>query len=64
MVGKRPEVDTEEFIQHRLEKQIREQCELHGWATAVSVANPLEILIMFEEQNEELEPTTDKTDKR
>ena len=57
MAGKRPEVDTEEFIQNRLEKQIREQCELHGWATAVSVANPLDILILFEEQDEEIETT-------
>lgn len=56
MSGKRPEVDTEEFIQSRLEKHVREQYELHGWATAVSVANPLEILIMLEEEGEDDEP--------
>lgn len=53
MSGKRPEVDTEEFIQSRLEKHVREQYELHGWATAVSVANPLEILIMLEEDKDD-----------
>ena len=58
MVGKRPEVDTEEFIQNRLEVQVRLQCELHGWATAVSVANPVDILIMFEEQSEDIDPPT------
>ena len=58
MTGKRPEVDTEEFIQHRLEKQIREQCELHGWATAVSVANPVDILILLEEEDEDVDPQT------
>lgn len=52
-MGKRPEVDTEEFVQSRLERQIREQCELHGWATAVSVANPIDILILFEEEEAE-----------
>lgn len=52
----KPEIDTDEFLQSRLEKKVREQYELHGWATAVSVANPLDILIMFEEQNEEFEP--------
>jgi hypothetical protein len=52
MAGKRPEVDTEEFLQSRLERQIREHCELHGWATAVSVANPVDILIMIEEEDE------------
>jgi hypothetical protein len=56
MVGKRPEVDTEEFIQSRLEKQVREQCELHGWATAVSVANPVDILILFEEAELDIDP--------
>ena len=52
MSGKRPEVDTEEFIQSRMERQIRAAYELYGWATAVSVANPLDILIMFEEIEE------------
>ena len=49
-MSNRPEVDTEEFILHRLERAVREQYELHGWATAVSVANPMEILIMLEEE--------------
>lgn len=49
----RPEEDTDEFIQSRLERQIREQCELHGWATAVTVANPVDVLIFLEEQDEE-----------
>lgn len=53
MAGKRPEVDTEEFIQSRLEQLIREQCELHDWATAVSVANPVDVLILLEETDEE-----------
>jgi hypothetical protein len=48
-MAERPEVDTEEFIQSRLERAVREQLELHGWATAVSVANPVDILILFEE---------------
>lgn len=48
-MAERPEVDTEEFIQSRLERAVREQCELHGWATAVSVANPVDILILFED---------------
>lgn len=47
----RPEQNTEESIQYRLEQQIREACELHGWATAVSVANPVDILIMIEEHD-------------
>ena len=49
MAGKRPEVHTEEFIQSRMEQQVQAQYELYGWATAVSVANPLDILIMIEE---------------
>jgi hypothetical protein len=49
MANERPEVDTEEFIQSRLERAVREQLELHGWATAVSVANPVDILILFED---------------
>jgi hypothetical protein len=51
----RPEQDTEEFIQSRLEQQIREACELHGWAAAVSVANPVDILIMIEDQDEDVD---------
>jgi len=49
----RPEVDTEEFIQSKLEKAVRAQCELHGWGAAVSVANPVDILILFEEEESE-----------
>ncbi len=59
MVGKRPEVDTEEFIQSRLEQQVREQCELHGWATAITVADPVDVLILLEEQDEDFDPTTE-----
>jgi hypothetical protein len=51
----KPEQDTEEYLQTRLEYHIRTQCELHGWATAVSVANPLDILILFEEQDMEFD---------
>lgn len=62
MVGKRPEQDTDEFIQSQLEKRIREQCELHGWATAISVANPVDILILLEdEQEEEFDQPTNQT---
>lgn len=50
MAADRPEFDTEEFIQYKLEKQIREQYELHGWGVAVHAINPLEILIMVEEE--------------
>ena len=60
MAGNRPETDTEEFLQSRLERQIREQYELHGWATAVSVANPVDILIMLEEEYEDINPKTCK----
>ena len=63
MAGNFPETDTEEFIQSRLERQIREQCELFGWATAVSVANPVDILIMYEDQGEEFDPKTQKVSK-
>jgi hypothetical protein len=55
MKNQRPEQNTEEFLQSQLEHHIRIQCELHGWATAVSVANPVDILIMFEEQDEEFD---------
>jgi hypothetical protein len=40
---------NEEYSQTLLEKQIREQCELHGWAT-ISTANPMDILILEEEE--------------
>jgi hypothetical protein len=56
MVGKRPEVDTEEFIQSRLEQHVREQYELHGWATTITVANPVDILILLEEEVEDINP--------
>ena len=49
----RPEIDTEEFKQSKLEKAVRAQCELHGWGAAVSVANPVDILILFEEEDAE-----------
>jgi hypothetical protein len=45
----KPEYDTEEFLQSRLEKAIRDTCELHGWAAAISIADPIEILMLFEE---------------
>ena len=45
--------DTSEYSQSLIEQQILEECELHGWATAVSVANPVEILIMFEDEDED-----------
>ena len=40
---------SEEFTQSLLEKQIREQCELHEWAT-VSTSNPIDILMLEEEE--------------
>ena len=49
MAGK-PEWN-EEYSQTLLEKQIREQCELHGWAT-ISTSNPMDILILEEEEDE------------
>jgi len=56
-MNNRPEFNTDEYNQSRLEKQINEQYELHGWATGISSANPLEILIEFEEADEEFVPT-------
>lgn len=53
----RPEKDTDEFLQHCLEKDVREQCELHGWAAAITVANPIDILILFEELDEDVDST-------
>lgn len=55
MNGKRPEEDTEEFIQSQLERQVRYQCELHGWAMAISIANPVDVLILLEEQGEDID---------
>lgn len=52
-MAERPEVDTAEFEQSRLERAVRAQCELHGWGAAVSVANPVDILILFEEEDAE-----------
>ena len=52
-MAERPEVDTAEFEQSKLEKAVRAQCELHGWGAAVSVANPVDILILFEEEEME-----------
>ena len=51
--GKRPEEDTDEYIQSRLERDVREQCGLHDWAAAVSVANPVDVLILLETEEEE-----------
>lgn len=50
MAGKVPEWN-EEYSQTLLERQIREQCEIHGWAT-ISTANPLDILILEEEEDD------------
>lgn len=50
MAGNHPDENSEEYLQALFERQIRRQCELHGWATAVSVANPVDILILCEEQ--------------
>ena len=47
-----PEGYSEEYLQTLLEKQIRDQCELHGWAT-ISTANPVELLILEEEEDEQ-----------
>ncbi len=51
MAGIPTEGWSEEYATTLLEKQIREQCELHGWAT-ISTANPMEILILEEEEDE------------
>ena len=59
MAGK-PDTDTAEFLQSRLERQIREQYELHGWAMTVTIANPIDILIMIEEEDETIDPKTCK----
>jgi len=50
VAGKAPEWN-EEYSQTLLERQIREQCEIHGWAT-ISTANPLDILILEEEEDD------------
>ena len=52
-----PDKVSEEYLQSKLESQINEQYELHGWATGISSANPLEILIEFEEADEDFAPT-------
>lgn len=43
----------EEILRRQQERTICEEYELHGWATAVTVADPLEILIMIEEEDDE-----------
>ncbi len=48
MGGNRPEEDTDEFLQTRLENAIRDAAELHGWSMAISVANPVDILMLLE----------------
>ena len=45
---------SDEFLQSRLERQIIEQCELHNWATSITVANPVDILIMMEDEDEDV----------
>jgi len=57
MARKQSDAGYEAYLQSQLEEQIREQCELHGWATAVSVANPIDILIMLEEDEDEYNET-------
>lgn len=49
MSGSRPQYPSDEFIQAKLEEQILEEYELHGWATAVQFLSPIDILIMIEE---------------
>lgn len=44
----------DQLIQRELEKTVREQYELHGWAMAVSIADPVDILIMMEEDEDEI----------
>lgn len=55
-VHTRPEQDTDEFLQHQLERHINEQCELHGWAIALTIANPVDILILLETLDADDEP--------
>lgn len=43
---------SDEWLQAQCEKAVCEQYELHGWATAVTVQNPLEILIMVEDDED------------
>lgn len=43
---------SDEWLQAQFEKTVCEQYELHGWATAITVANPLEILIMVEDDED------------
>jgi hypothetical protein len=45
---------SDEFINMRIEQQIIAQLERHEWATAVSVADPLDILILFEDEDQEI----------
>ncbi len=54
----RPEADMSEYSQFKLEAQICEACELHDWATAASVADPVDILIMFEDSDEDFDNRT------
>ena len=50
---------SDEYEQALRERQIEEAYELHGWATSISTASPLDILIMLEEDDDEYhEPTT------
>jgi len=61
MAGKQTEsFYSEEFLQLKLEQQICEFCELHSWSTAVSVANPMDILIMLEDEYDDDTPKKSK----
>jgi hypothetical protein len=55
------EAPSEEYQQTRFEQDIREQCSLHGWAAAITVANPVDILIMFEDEEVEQPNSTKGT---
>ena len=63
-MAEKPEAWSEEYSQYLLEKQIREQMELHGWATTVSVANPVDILILLEEEYDDINEPPAKPLKR
>jgi hypothetical protein len=50
--------DDENFIQSRLEQQVREACALHGWSAAITVADPVDVLILLEELESDDIPTS------
>lgn len=43
---------SEEYLQLLLERQITEQCELHGWSV-LTIGNPVELIILEEEEDEQ-----------